>query len=107
MNGLTQAMIDAARASPAGQYIDRLIAEDVERTGGQGFGGPIIQQIWDAMKAVAPKDGHLPEWAQAAMTPASAQVTVVGNTPTIGGKFTSKDYDNWLATIPEPIEPGQ
>lgn len=44
-----------------------------------------------------------PDWVNAALTSSSAQVTIVGNTPTTGGKL---DYSKWLATIPEPIEPG-
>lgn len=40
-------------------------------------------------------------------TPYETRVTmrpvIVGNTPTTGGKL---DYSKWLATIPEPIEPG-
>lgn len=105
MNGLTDAMIKAARETPAGKYIDRLIAEDVERTGGVGVGGSIIQQLWDAMKAEAPRHRHLPEWARVALTPESAKITIVGNTPTTGGNLTAADYDRWLNTIPQPIEP--
>lgn len=66
----------------------------------------------------------LPQWAQEAVqTLADAQAyashpvflqrhanqsnyTIVGNTPTTGGKLTADDYSKWLATIPEPIEPG-
>jgi len=91
MNGLTQEMIDAARATKAGQYLDRLIAQDVEQTGGLGLGGSgsIIQQLWDAMKGTAPQR-RKPRtkltytWVQAALTSSSAQLTVNGALSTTG-----------------------
>jgi hypothetical protein len=46
-----------------------------------------------------------PNWLHAAMTPTSAEVTIIGNTPTTGGNLTAEDYDRWLNTIPQPIEP--
>ncbi len=47
----------------------------------------------------------LPNWAQAALTPESANITIVGNTPTTGGNLTAQQHSDWLATIPDPIEP--
>lgn len=48
---LTQAMIDAARATRGGQLIDHLLAEENARGGDTSLGGgaSIIQQIWGAM----------------------------------------------------------
>lgn len=46
---LTNEMILAARATPAGQYLDELIADDVKRTGGRSVDGSVIQVLWEAM----------------------------------------------------------
>lgn len=45
---------DAVKNSPVGQYLDRLIREDFERTGGYalGGGGNVIQQLWAAFHSV-------------------------------------------------------
>lgn len=56
---LTNKMIDAAKETPAGQYLDRLIAEDVAKGGGLSLaGGPhhsIIEQLWNAMCKASPR----------------------------------------------------
>ena len=43
----------------------------------------------------------LPTWAQAALTSSTADITVTGKT------FSDQEMRDWLATIPEPIEPAQ
>jgi hypothetical protein len=41
----------------------------------------------------------LPNWAQAALTSSTADITVTGKT------LSDQQMRDWLATIPEPIEP--
>lgn len=52
-----------------------------------------------------------PHWTRAAVAEqfgarsSSYKVTIVGNTPTTGGKLSEQNWQDWLKSIPDPVEP--